>query len=757
MDGDNRPPSWKRAYPDALKRIENYLLAQRREALKQDTDTQQGAGAPESTEIPNPVGIALSGGGIRSATFCLGIFQGLAKQDLLSKIDYMSTVSGGGYFGSFYGRLFTRAQVADITDIGNTLTACSASDVQDSPPDQSKSDQSKFPRGKVFRWLRDNGRYLAPRGGGGILLDSAVMMRNWTSLQVVLATFMLMVFLAVQSVRGLAEVTWHGKWWWQYYESILVRQPWGTGIWWSPFAILPALAFVFIVVPSAWSYWLVGKPALRDVPGGHWIPPTVGLAFTTLLAFAGWYWGIFPCFCIVVFALSVLTAVWFLVNRLLLTLAGKQGEIRNSEAIRNRLSVQLKYGLILTGCLLGFVVLDSLAQTIYAAYVAKLVGIRRLEGWTASIFGMLTAAAGFGRSIFVALGSKADGKRISVPWSAAAGLAAVLVAAVLLVAFDVCSYAIAWPRALPVEHPPPWVQAANPESGKLFKLVRQSSGNYLVKRVPPATGKAETVFNLVKQGPENQAAETWSIQSPPAPDENNKNDARTLSVGNRDHYRGLLPLGAALTIAFLFSFLFGWSWPFLNRSTLHPLYTSRLIRAYLGASNPGRLESTSGDVTEAVAGDDLKQEQYWPLHAPAPPVPSVSPALRAFISAGWARKILANRSVGFVSKLFCWSAAPALTICSKGGPLTLSTSLSTRRSVAVRKSTSLTARVSGWRSARPRSVPGYAITWYSVATASRPLTSIQREKIPIACSNMRTVSMVSACRRAIGWGSPVRL
>ncbi|MBI3082268.1 MAG: patatin-like phospholipase family protein, partial [Gemmatimonadetes bacterium] len=54
------------------------------------------------------VGLACSGGGIRSATFCLGFFQGLAQHGLLRHVDYLSTVSGGGYFGSFLGRLFCR-------------------------------------------------------------------------------------------------------------------------------------------------------------------------------------------------------------------------------------------------------------------------------------------------------------------------------------------------------------------------------------------------------------------------------------------------------------------------------------------------------------------------------------------------------------------------------------------------------------------------------------------------------------------------
>src|SRR5690348_11498112 len=41
--------------------------------------------------------LCLSGGGIRSATFNLGVIQGLAQFGLLSGFDFLSTVSGGGY------------------------------------------------------------------------------------------------------------------------------------------------------------------------------------------------------------------------------------------------------------------------------------------------------------------------------------------------------------------------------------------------------------------------------------------------------------------------------------------------------------------------------------------------------------------------------------------------------------------------------------------------------------------------------------
>ena len=54
----------------------------------------------ELAERNRTVGLAFSGGGIRSATFNLGILQGLAQAKLLGHIHYLSTVSGGGYIGA---------------------------------------------------------------------------------------------------------------------------------------------------------------------------------------------------------------------------------------------------------------------------------------------------------------------------------------------------------------------------------------------------------------------------------------------------------------------------------------------------------------------------------------------------------------------------------------------------------------------------------------------------------------------------------
>src|SRR5215468_7467648 len=58
------------------------------------------AGEPRVEITPiDCTGLALSGGGIRSATFNLGLLQGLDQREVLEHVDYVSTVSGGGYIG----------------------------------------------------------------------------------------------------------------------------------------------------------------------------------------------------------------------------------------------------------------------------------------------------------------------------------------------------------------------------------------------------------------------------------------------------------------------------------------------------------------------------------------------------------------------------------------------------------------------------------------------------------------------------------
>jgi hypothetical protein len=60
--------------------------------------------------------LCLSGGGIRSASFNLGVLQGLAHAGVLGAFDYLSTVSGGGYVGGWLTAWRTRARADGAPD-----------------------------------------------------------------------------------------------------------------------------------------------------------------------------------------------------------------------------------------------------------------------------------------------------------------------------------------------------------------------------------------------------------------------------------------------------------------------------------------------------------------------------------------------------------------------------------------------------------------------------------------------------------------
>jgi hypothetical protein len=73
---------------------------------------RKGAGQPSDPTRPltDLRGLALSGGGIRSATFCLGVLQQLAAEGRLGCFDYLSTVSGGGFIGGWWSAWLSRSE-----------------------------------------------------------------------------------------------------------------------------------------------------------------------------------------------------------------------------------------------------------------------------------------------------------------------------------------------------------------------------------------------------------------------------------------------------------------------------------------------------------------------------------------------------------------------------------------------------------------------------------------------------------------------
>ncbi len=76
----------------------------RRRRENQQTEVTH-SGAPSASA--GLVGLAISGGGIRSATLGLGVVQALSKLGVFGAVDYLSTVSGGGFVGSAVSSLLT--------------------------------------------------------------------------------------------------------------------------------------------------------------------------------------------------------------------------------------------------------------------------------------------------------------------------------------------------------------------------------------------------------------------------------------------------------------------------------------------------------------------------------------------------------------------------------------------------------------------------------------------------------------------------
>jgi hypothetical protein len=109
--------------------------------------------------------LCFSGGGIRSATFNLGVLQALARAGVLDQFDYLSTVSGGGYVGgwlkAWMQRVGTRPVLNQLTNL--------------IPEIPFKPEPRPVDR------LREYSNYLTPRGGlvsGDSWAAAAIIIRN---------------------------------------------------------------------------------------------------------------------------------------------------------------------------------------------------------------------------------------------------------------------------------------------------------------------------------------------------------------------------------------------------------------------------------------------------------------------------------------------------------------------------------------------------------------------------------------------------
>lgn len=120
--------------------------------------------APDDGMPAAGIGLCLSGGGIRSATFGLGVLQALAEHRCLSHVHFLSTVSGGGYIGGWLSAWIRRVGLASVERSLGHGGGAQAHRHEVEPQEVT--------------WLRRYSNYLAPRFSG-FSLDLLVLLLGW--------------------------------------------------------------------------------------------------------------------------------------------------------------------------------------------------------------------------------------------------------------------------------------------------------------------------------------------------------------------------------------------------------------------------------------------------------------------------------------------------------------------------------------------------------------------------------------------------
>ncbi len=142
-------------------------------------------------------GLAFSGGGIRAATFAVGVAQGLATLGLLKRFDYLSTVSGGGYAGSWLAAWMKRdGDPANVEKLLNPNRVAQSHAGREFLNKGNAVDEEAEP----LRHLRAYSSYLMPRPGIASV-DTWTVLLIWArnvviNLMILFPAAMLLVALA---------------------------------------------------------------------------------------------------------------------------------------------------------------------------------------------------------------------------------------------------------------------------------------------------------------------------------------------------------------------------------------------------------------------------------------------------------------------------------------------------------------------------------------------------------------------------------
>ena len=216
--------------------------------------TQEEVIANERKEIDNNRGdktagnywgLALSGGGIRSASFSLGVLQALVKHKILSEIDYLSTVSGGGYIGTSLTWFLSKNGFGTDPENFPFGRPTYQKDENETRKNESEEiDKADEKSNRILNYIRQNASYLTPGGGLGILSLFAVAMRG----------IFLSFFVYGALLITLIEIASRAR----LFSDKLNLLPWSVRLGSLPLALQLSISIVCIMAVSAIGYALSG-------------------------------------------------------------------------------------------------------------------------------------------------------------------------------------------------------------------------------------------------------------------------------------------------------------------------------------------------------------------------------------------------------------------------------------------------------------------------------------------------------------------
>jgi Patatin-like phospholipase len=205
--------------------------------------------------VLDAVGLSLSGGGIRSAAFSLGVLQALDKADVLKRVDYLSTVSGGGY-------------------IGSSLSA-GLSNYDGQFPFESKLDETETPS---VKHIRNYSNYLIPHGPKDLLESLVIYIRGLVANAILVLPWLL--FAAYVTIRSHPTSE-------HLQKGVLFRLPVPNVFPFQYFVASAYLSFILLAIFAIWTFIRsvnseVGQP---EVPSRLTTIYGYAFVFTAIVAF----------------------------------------------------------------------------------------------------------------------------------------------------------------------------------------------------------------------------------------------------------------------------------------------------------------------------------------------------------------------------------------------------------------------------------------------------------------------------------------